>query len=404
MPRNERRSGNVGPPLPGIEIRIDDPDAEGVGEVIAKGPNVMAGYLDDPASTAKVLEKGWLRTGDLGKLDEEGHLVLVGRKKDLILDASGKNVYPDELEELYGKTPLLEELSVVGLRDERGHDRIACLAVARDPEAGETREDLRGRIRDHFAQVSADLPLWKRVKILHFWEGELPKTATRKVKRPQVVEELLRMERAARSGARVAQAAAKGEDAWLFELLADLVRKPRESVGPKSRLVADLGFDSLLVAELSVALEKAGVVPPDEGKLASLETAGDLARALDSGARAGVGPTGQPFARKPSPPLPTLKGGAGFARDGRRPEAVASNEGSDIAQAVDGEKEIQVPESIAAAGRAAIGFFQRALYGGLFDIEVSGKSHVPPGAPFLVAANHSSHLDVGLVKTALGDE
>src|SRR5207248_9320859 len=404
MPRNERRSGNVGPPLPGIEIRIDDPDAEGVGEVIAKGPNVMAGYLDDPASTAKVLEKGWLRTGDLGKLDEEGHLVLVGRKKDLILDASGKNVYPDELEELYGKTPLLEELSIVGLRDERGHDRIACLAVARDLEAGETREDLRSRIRDHFAQVSADLPLWKRVKILHFWEGELPKTATRKVKRPQVVEELLRMERAARSGARVAQAAAKGEDAWLFELLADLVRKPRESVGPKSRLVADLGFDSLLVAELSVALEKAGVVPPDEGKLASLETAGDLARALDSGARAGVGPTGQPFARKPSPPLPTLKGGAGFARDGRRPEAVASNEGSDIAQAVDGEKEIQVPESIAAAGRAAIGFFQRALYGGLFDIEVSGKSHVPPGAPFLVAANHSSHLDVGLVKTALGDE
>jgi long-chain acyl-CoA synthetase len=378
MPRNERRSGNVGPPLPGIEIRIDDPDAEGVGEVIAKGPNVMAGYLDDPGSTAKVLEKGWLRTGDLGKLDEEGHLVLVGRKKDLILDASGKNVYPDELEELYGKTPLLEELSIVGLHDERGHDRIACLLVTRDPEAGETREDLRSRIRDHFAQVSADLPLWKRVKILHFWEGELPKTATRKVKRPQVVEELLRMERAAQSGARVAQAAAKGEDAWLFELLADLVRKPRESVGPKTRLVADLGFDSLLVAELAVALEKAGVVPPDEGKLASLETAGDLVRALDAGPGA--------LARRPSPPIPTL------------------DDDSDIPQAPDGEKEIQVPESVAAAGRAAIGFFQRALYGGLFDIEVSGKSHVPSGAPFLVAANHSSHLDVGLVKTALGDE
>jgi long-chain acyl-CoA synthetase len=378
MPRNERRSGNVGPPLPGIEIRIDDPDAEGVGEVIAKGPNVMAGYLDDPASTAKVLEKGWLRTGDLGKLDEEGHLVLVGRKKDLILDATGKNVYPDELEDLYGKTPLLEELSIVGLRDEHGHDRIACLAVARDAEAGETREELRSRIRDHFAQVSGDLPLWKRVKILHFWEIELPKTATRKVKRPQVVEELLRMERAAQSGARLAQAAAKGEDAWLFELLADLARKPRESVGPKTRLAADLGFDSLLVAELAVALEKAGVAPPDEGKLASLETAGELARALDADRGA--------LARKPSPPIPTL------------------DDGSDIAQAPDGEKEIQVPGSVAAAGRAAIGFFQRALYGGLFDIEVSGRGHVPSGAPFLVAANHSSHLDVGLVKTALGDE
>ena len=141
-------------------------------------------------------------------------------------------------------------------------------------------------------------------------------------------------------------------------------------------------------------------MPPDEGKLASLETAGDLARALESGSAS----AGQPLARKPSPPVPTLEGGAGFARDGRRREAVASNEGSDIAQPSVGEKEIQVPESVAAAGRAAIGFFQRALYGGLFDIEVSGKSHVPPGAPFLVAANHSSHLDVGLVKSALGDE
>ncbi|MFL5453191.1 MAG: AMP-binding protein [Myxococcales bacterium] len=387
MPRNERRSGNVGPPLPGIEIRIDEPDAEGVGEVIAKGPNVMAGYLDDPEATGKVLEKGWLRTGDLGKLDEEGHLVLVGRKKDLILDASGKNVYPDELEELYGKTPLVSELSIVGLPDERGHDLVACLAVPRAPEAGETREELRERIRDHFAQVGADLPIWKRVKILHFWDRELPKTATRKVKRPQVVEELSRLERAAQSGTRAAQAAAKGEDAWLYELLADLARKPRESIGPGTRFVADLGFDSLLFAELVVALEKAGAAPPEEGKLESLETVGDLARALETSAASGPGRRAAgSLARSPSPPVATVDGE------------------SDIARPPDGEKEIHVPEPVAAAGRAAVGFFQRALYGGLFDIEVTGKTHIPPGAPFVVAANHSSHLDVGLVKTALGAE
>ncbi|MFL5370096.1 MAG: AMP-binding protein, partial [Myxococcales bacterium] len=387
MPRNDRRPGSVGPPLPGIEIRIDEPDAEGVGEVIAKGPNVMAGYLDDPEATGKVLEKGWLRTGDLGKLDEEGHLVLVGRKKDLILDASGKNVYPDELEELYGKTPLVSELSIVGLPDERGHDLVACLAVPRDPEAGETREELRERIRDHFAQVGADLPIWKRVKILHFWDRELPKTATRKVKRPQVVEELSRLERAAQSGTRAAQAAAKGEDAWLYELLADLARKPRESIGPGTRFVADLGFDSLLFAELVVALEKAGAAPPDEGKLESLETVGDLARALETGAASGPGRAAAgSLARSPSPPVATVDGE------------------SDIARPPDGEKEIHVPEPVAAAGRAAVGFFQRALYGGLFDIEVTGKTHIPPGAPFVVAANHSSHLDVGLVKTALGIE
>ncbi|TMA41793.1 MAG: sugar nucleotide-binding protein, partial [Deltaproteobacteria bacterium] len=93
MPENRLRTGTVGPPLPGVEIRIENPDADGVGEVLAKGPNVMAGYLDDPEATREVLAGGWLRTGDLGRLDEDGHLTLVGRKKDLILDASGKNVY-----------------------------------------------------------------------------------------------------------------------------------------------------------------------------------------------------------------------------------------------------------------------------------------------------------------------
>src|SRR5207244_2199849 len=165
LPENKRRSGTVGPALPGVEIRLDDPDAEGVGEVLAKGPNVMAGYLDDPEATREVRADGWLRTGDLGKLSEDGHLVLVGRKKDLILDASGKNVYPDELEELYCASPLIKELSIVGLPDGKGHERVACLCVPREPGDGETREEIRARVEEHFADLSSDLPFWKRVKI-----------------------------------------------------------------------------------------------------------------------------------------------------------------------------------------------------------------------------------------------
>src|SRR5438874_7257227 len=158
----------------------------------------MAGYLDDPEATREVLADGWLRTGDLGKLSGDGHLILVGRKKDLILDASGKNVYPDELEELYGASPSIKELSIVGLADGKGHERVACLCV---PKEGESREE----IEEHFAKVSADLPFWKRVKILHFWNADLPRTATRKVKRPLIVAELQRLERAAAAGAKLAQ-------------------------------------------------------------------------------------------------------------------------------------------------------------------------------------------------------
>ena len=362
VPENKRRSGTVGPPIPGVELRIDQPNDEGVGEVIAKGPNVMAGYLDDPESTLKVLENGWLRTGDLGRLTPDGHLSLVGRKKDVIIDATGKNVYPDELEELYGKSAVVKELCVLGLPDGKGNERIACLCVLRELAAGETRDEQRQRATEDFARTSADLPLWKRIKILHFWDGDLPRTATRKVKRPQVVAELVRLERAASAGGQAV--VTRGDDSWLYDLLSDLAQRPRGTVGPQTRLVADLGFDSLLVAELAVALEKAGVAPPDEGQLSTMNTAGELARAVEQ--RGEV----------------------------RASETLPAQE----------EKELAVPAMVAAAGRSVIGFFQEGLYRKLFDLEVEGAGNVPSNAPFLVAANHQSHLDVGLVKMALGEE
>jgi long-chain acyl-CoA synthetase len=357
-PANRLRTGTVGPPLPGIELRIDEPNAEGVGEVLAKGPNVMAGYLDDPQATKTVLIDGWLRTGDLGRLDSDGHLSLVGRKKDLILDASGKNVYPDELEELYA-SELIRELSVVGLPDGNGFENAAALVVPRALQEGETRESLRAEIKQHFSEVSSELAVWKRVKILHFWEADLPKTATRKVKRPLVVGELQRLEKATAATQLSTQPA--GSDAWLFDLLAELTQKPRASINAQTRLQADLGFDSLLLAELSAALDKAGVKAPSE--YGAIQTASDLSKALA---------------------LP----------DEREPlEAAPEPEG-----------ELPVPQPLAMAGRAAVTFFAKTLYEDIFDLEVTGKANIPSHAPFLVAANHNSHLDAGLVKVALGEE
>ncbi|HEX4383196.1 MAG TPA: AMP-binding protein, partial [Myxococcales bacterium] len=357
-PANRLRTGTVGPALPGIELRIDEPNAEGVGEVLAKGPNVMAGYLDDPLATKSVLADGWLRTGDLGRLDSDGHLALVGRKKDLILDASGKNVYPDELEELYA-SELIKELSVVGLPDGNGFENAAALVVPRVLKEGETRESLRAEIKKHFSEVSSELAAWKRVKIMHFWEADLPKTATRKVKRPLVVGELQRLEKATAATQLSTQPA--GSDAWLFDLLAELTQKPRASINAQTRLAADLGFDSLLLAELSAALDKAGVKAPAE--YGAIQTAADLSKALA---------------------LP----------DEREPlEAAPEPEG-----------ELPVPQPLAMAGRAAVTFFAKTLYEDIFDLEVTGKANIPSHAPFLVAANHNSHLDAGLVKVALGEE
>ncbi len=161
------RGGNVGRPLPGIEIRIHEPDEGGVGEVLARGPNVMLGYFGggegapavDAAATSLGLQDGWLHTGDLGRLDAEGRLVLVGRRKDVIIDANGKNVYPDEIEDLFRAPDLVRELSVVGLPEPDG-EKVAMLIV---PEYRDRdRTEVRRLCEEHLRKVSATLPFHKR--------------------------------------------------------------------------------------------------------------------------------------------------------------------------------------------------------------------------------------------------
>ncbi len=367
---NKRQSGTVGRPLPGIELKIDNPDENGIGEVLARGPNVMAGYFEDRESTDAVLKDGWLYTGDLGRLDAEGRLYLVGRKKDVIIDANGKNVYPDELEELYQKHEHIKELSIVGLPDEAGGEKVACLCV---PDyKGRPREDVRREIEEHFKKVSAEMPFHRRVKVLKLWDGELPRTSTRKVKRKLVVEELKRLERlsATADKAREKVQATGGVSDWLHPLVAEVIQRPVTDIRAEARLVADLGFDSLMLTELSVALEQAGVPVSAVQDLTQIQTVADLSKLV--------------------------------AQSGRK--VAAEVKAKEIKPETSTEQEIYVPEPVAELGRAFLGFGQRLLYGGIFDVKVSGRSFVPQNRNFLVIANHTSHLDMGLIKVVLKDQ
>src|SRR5215212_3574394 len=125
-PQNALNAASVGRPLPGVELRISDPDASGIGEVIARGPNVMLGYYQNETATQSAIVSRWLHTGDLGCIDEDGNLYLVGRSKEIIVDTNGKNVYPDEVEELYKDSPYVKEIGVVGLPDGIG-EKVAAL-------------------------------------------------------------------------------------------------------------------------------------------------------------------------------------------------------------------------------------------------------------------------------------
>jgi long-chain acyl-CoA synthetase len=369
-PENRMLTGSVGRPLPGVEVKISDPDSSGVGEVIARGPNVMLGYYANESATRDALVERWLYTGDLGKLDDDGNLFLVGRSKEIIVDTNGKNVYPDELEEVYSNSPHIKELSIVGLPDGIG-EKVACLVVADDEfDITLSRAELRRRVEDHFREVSASLPYYKRVKVLQFTEDELPRTATRKVKRGEVITILQTLEANNKSTSVTEnEAAVNQESRWLIGVVASVSNRPPSELSLNSRL-ADLGFDSLMFVELASAIENAGgsITAPER-----LNEAQDL-REL-----------GAVVSRRP---------GASTSRDdvsGR----------SDTRRLADDE--IHVPSFVGRAGTKAGDVLQRLFYDRFLATHYEGQANIPPHTNFIVAANHSSHLDMGLTKMALGE-
>ncbi|MCS6913324.1 MAG: AMP-binding protein [Myxococcales bacterium] len=369
--------GSVGEPLPGIDLRLDQVDESGVGEIIASGPNVMVGYFEDPVATAETIRNGFLHTGDLGRFDEKRRLYIVGRKKEVIIGLNGENVYPDEIEECYRHSPYIRELSVVGLptddKGERKDEVVACLVVpAYDAHPELSREAVRECIREHVRNISARLPLHKRIKVLHMTDLELPKTATRKVKRREVVQELLRLERVQRQAAtaREGQRPAEATEAWLMGLLAEISGRPRERISPETR-VEELGLDSLTHAELVVALEAAGIAIPDGSDLTSLSTVAQLAAQIRAW-------------------------GFSDKKPGRKPP-------SDLRAVPKEADSLEIPELLRRLGNEGLNFAQRMLYERIFRTRVTGRAYLPRASRFIVAANHASHLDMGLVKHALGD-
>src|SRR5262249_35413257 len=233
-------------------------DAGGVGEVIARGPNVMVGYYGNEEATRQTLVDRWLYTGDLGRLDDDGNLYLVGRSKEIIVDTNGKNVYPDEVEEVYQDSPYIKELSVIGLPDGIG-EKVACMVVPdHEYDIALSRAEVRQKIDEHFRDVSASLPYYKRVKLLHFTDEELPRTATRKVKRREGLKLMQEIEQRAQAAPEAAKAEElTGDAAWLVEIVASVSNRALDEVAINTRL-GDLGFDSLMFVELAQAIENAG--------------------------------------------------------------------------------------------------------------------------------------------------
>lgn len=190
------RLGTVGRALAGIEVRIDNPNDERVGEILVRGPNVMQGYYRNPEATAEVLVDGWYRTGDLGRLDEDGFLSVCGRVKNLIVTSNGRNVYPEEVENELLKSPYIAEALVYGHKVDPMSEEIHAM-IYPDLEALDDHgrkmgngflspAEVESLLRAEVSDACEKLAVYKRVKKVIIRRDEFPKTTTRKIKRFEV--------------------------------------------------------------------------------------------------------------------------------------------------------------------------------------------------------------------------
>ena len=182
------RADSVGKPLPGVELRILNPDAEGVGEVAAKSATIMSRYLDDPELTAETIVDGWLLTGDLGHVDSSGHLQLFGRKKNMIVTEGGKNIYPEDIESAFEGIAVKEHCifaaNYIWPQKELGAEALV-LVVHPD-----LNQDFTESIKEDVASRNRTLPDYKRISGCVLWDKDFPRTASMKIKRTELADEI----------------------------------------------------------------------------------------------------------------------------------------------------------------------------------------------------------------------
>jgi long-chain acyl-CoA synthetase len=381
--------GSVGPPLPGVEGRIVDPQpqeegAPPAGEIAIRGAIVMKGYWNRPDATAAVLREGWLFTGDLGYFDARGNLFITGRKKDVIVLSNGKNVYPEEVEAHYLRSPFIKEICVIGLEGRPGDptsDRLHAVLVPNFELLKQRRiVNTKEVIRFDIEGLSAKLPSTKRIGSYEIWQTDLPRTTTRKLKRFEI-EKIVRANQAkgqSQDSALASEKPLSAEDsAWLeqpdvqraLKVIRAAVSPPPEAMRPTDSLELDLGLDSMQRIELLVALEKELGGDVEESRLAEIYTVRELVEAVRESAASPGAATGgrQQFAGWKEV----------LREDPADPDVLALAQANPIA------------EHFWFGVSRVIQMFAVNR----FPAHVTGLEQLPESGPFLICPNHQSFVD-----------
>lgn len=386
--------GSVGQPLPGVEARIVDPQvveegAPPAGEIAIRGAIVMKGYWNRPQATAEVLREGWLYTGDLGYFDSAKNLFITGRRKEVIVLANGKNVYPEEIETHYLQSPFVKEICVLAMEARPGDPTSERLYGVIVPNFELLRErkivNTKEAIRFDIEALSHKIASTKRLGSYEVWQEDLPRTTTRKLKRFQIEKRLRELQNKGSGEGQIEteRPLTDEERAWLerddvkraLQIVRESARNELDSIRPAHNLELDLGLDSMQRVELLAALEQQlqGEVP--EAQLAEIYTVRDVVDAVLASAQRGEhGP------RSTAPAWSTI-----FSEPVTDPEVLALAEHNLFA------------EVFFFVLAQIINMFARDQY----RFKVRGLENLPLKAPYLLCSNHQSYIDPLLLGSVL---
>jgi len=402
--------GSVGKAMKGVEGRIIeekieekaveehnidpqtlDDGAPAAGEVALRGAVVMKGYWNRPDATAAVLRDGWFYTGDLGYFDAEGNLFLTGRKKELIVLSNGKNVYPEEVEAHYLKSPYIKELAVMGLEGTPGEggDRLHAVVVPNfDALRRKKIVNAKEAIRFDIESLSQQIASTKRIGSYEIWQEDLPRTTTRKIKRFEV-EKRVRANQAHKviddSELSLERPLTAEETDWLAQpavqraltIVREVARTSPPILRPTQNLELDLGLDSMQRVELLSHVEEqlGGNVP--ESQLAEIYTVRDLVDAVLQSAADGTG--------------------------GREARTAFAGWKSILAQEPDPAQIICLvrPQPISASFWYMVSRLTQVIALDRFHLQVCGLEKLPRSGAYIISSNHQSYLDPLILASVL---
>lgn len=375
------RGDTVGSPVPGVEVRIEAPNEDGVGEILALSPSRMIGYYRNQEATDEVFDGDWLRTGDLGRFEPDGQLQVTGRAKDMIVLASGKNIYPDELEAYYSQAEVVAEICILGVDDpaRQGSERLHAVVV---PDFEVLRQrgqvNVREMVKWELEGLGLDLPSPQRVTSLELRSEPLPRTTTRKIKRFELLREVVERGPAAPATVSAPAAARAREQAvdeppWAHQVRQIIARNASvEGVSRPQHLDLDLGLESLDRIEMQAEIEDVFCIDLPAEAAGEVQTVGDLLDLIAqhvNDASAAMGTVSDRWESVLADTPPTIDDYLT-----RRP-------------------------LVEWGVRAILAMVRLGLR--LAGLRIAGAENLPQDYPFIIAPNHLSYVDGFLLAAAL---